>query len=110
MARSRFSQNFFACGGFDVIENPGFKSIEDGAKACIESRAEIAMICSSDDEYPVIIPEICRHLKDKAVIVIAGYPKDHLEKLRTQGIEHFVHIHSNVLEELRKFQRLAGVE
>jgi len=109
-ARSQFSRNFFACGGFDVLDNPGFETIEDGVKAFIESRAEIAVICSSDDEYPLIIPEIVKKLRDKAVIVIAGYPKDHLEKLRAEGIEHFVHIHSNMLEELRKFQRLVGVE
>jgi len=110
MARSQFSRNFFACAGFEVIENLGFKTIEDGVKAFIKSRAEIAVICSSDDEYPVIIPEIGGQLKDKAVIVIAGYPKDHLERLRAEGIEHFIHVKSNVLEELRKFQRLVGIE
>jgi len=106
MARSQFSRNFFACAGFEVIDNLGFNSVEEGVKAFIDSRAEIAVICSSDDEYPVIIPEIIKQLKDQAVIVIAGYPKDHLDQLRAEGIEHFIHVRSNVLEELRKFQEL----
>ena len=109
MARSQFSRNFFACAGFEVIDIPGFKTIEDGVKAFMDSKAEIAVICSSDDEYPVIIPEIIKQLKDKAVIVIAGYPKDHLDQLRAEGIAHFIHVRSNVLDELRKYQRLVGV-
>lgn len=109
MARSQFSRNFFACAGFEVIDNLGFNTIEDGAKAFMESKAEIAVICSSDDEYPEIIPEIVKTLKDKAVIVVAGYPKDHLEMLKAEGIEHFIHVRSNVLEELKKFQKLVGV-
>ncbi len=109
MARSQFSRNFFACAGFEVIDNIGFSSVEEGMKAFTDSRAEIAVICSSDDEYPVIAPGICRHLKDKAVIVIAGYPKEHLEQLRAEGIEHFIHVRSNLLEELGKFQMLVGV-
>jgi methylmalonyl-CoA mutase len=106
MARSQFSRNFFACAGFEVIDNLGFKTIEDGVKAFTGSHAEIAVICSADDEYPVIIPEIIKQLKDKAIIVVAGYPKDHLEKLRAEGIEHFIHVRSNVLEELGKFQKM----
>jgi methylmalonyl-CoA mutase len=109
MARSQFSRNFFACAGFEVLDNLGFTTIEEGLKAFTESNAEIAVICSSDDEYPVIIPEIVKQLKDKAVIVIAGYPKDHIEQLRAEGVEHFIHVRSNVLEELEKFQRLVGV-
>lgn len=110
MARSQFSRNFFACAGFDVIDNYGFKSVEEGAKAFIESKAEIIVICSADDEYPVIVHELMKQFKDKAIPVVAGYPKDHLETLRAEGVEHFIHVRSNVLEELRKFQKLVGVE
>jgi methylmalonyl-CoA mutase len=110
MARAQFSRNFFACAGFEAIDNLGFKTIDEGVSAFLESGAEIAVICSSDDEYPVIIPEIIKKLKDKAIVVVAGYPKDHLENLKAAGIEHFIHIKSNVLEELRKFQKLVGVE
>jgi len=109
MARSQFSRNFFACAGFEVIDNYGFRSIEEGAKAFIESKAEIIVICSADDEYPVIVHELKKLLKEKTVVVVAGYPKDYLEKLRAQGVELFIHVRSNVLEELGKFQRMVGV-
>ena len=38
-ARSQFSCNFFACAGIKVIDNTYFKSIEEGAKAALESKA-----------------------------------------------------------------------
>jgi methylmalonyl-CoA mutase len=110
IARSQFSRNFFACAGFETIDSLGFKTIEEGVDAFLESKAEILVICSSDDEYPVIAPEIFQQVKDKAVVVVAGYPKDHLDQLKAGGIEHFIHIRSNVLEELGKFQELVGVK
>jgi methylmalonyl-CoA mutase len=67
------------------------------------------VICSSDDEYPVIAPEIYSLLKDKAIIVVAGFPKDAVDELRAKGLEHFIHVRSNVLDELKKFQGLVGV-
>jgi methylmalonyl-CoA mutase len=109
IARSQFSRNFFACAGFETIDNLGFNTIEEGVQAFIESQAEILVICSSDDEYAVIAPEIYRQVKDHAIIVVAGYPKDYLDQLRAEGLEHFIHVRSNVLEELKKFQALLKV-
>lgn len=47
-ARSQFSCNFFACAGIKVIDNTYFKSIEEGAKAALESKAQIVVVCASD--------------------------------------------------------------
>jgi methylmalonyl-CoA mutase len=110
IARSQFSRNFFACAGFETIDNHGFSTVEEGIAAALESKAEIVVICSADEEYPVIAPQIFEGLKDHAIVVVAGYPKDHLDELRAKGIEHFIHVRSNVLEELEKFLGLAGVK
>jgi methylmalonyl-CoA mutase len=109
IARSQFSRNFFGCAGFETIDNLGFNTVEEGVKAYIESKAEILVICSSDDEYPVLAPAVLELVDDKAIVVVAGFPKDQLELLRAAGIEHFIHVRSNVLEELKKFQVLIGV-
>ena len=109
IARSQFSRNFFACAGFETIDNLGFKDIESGVKAFLESKAEILVICSADDEYPAIAPAILEQVKDKAIVVVAGYPKDAVEELRAKGIEHFIHVRSNLLEELGKYQGLLGI-
>ena len=50
-ARATFALNFFACAGFEVIDNLGFSSIEEGIKAAGNAKADIVVLCSSDDEY-----------------------------------------------------------
>jgi methylmalonyl-CoA mutase len=107
-ARAQFSCNFFACAGFEVIDNNGFPTAQDGITAAKKANADIVVLCSSDDEYPVISKEIVEGLSDK-IVVIAGYPKDSLEQLQSFGIKHFIHVKSNVLETLKKFQSELGI-
>ena len=109
IARAQFAGNFFAVAGFDLIDNLGFKTIDDGVQAAIESKAGIVAICSSDDEYASIAPEICKKLKGHAIVVLAGYPKDIIEDLKQAGMKHFIHIHSNVLESLQEIQQELGI-
>lgn len=105
-ARATFASNFFACAGYKIIDNPGFETVDTGIRAAIKENVDIVVICSSDDEYLKIAPEIHNKLKDKAITVIAGYPKNTIEELKSKGIEHFVHIKSNVLETLQKFNKI----
>lgn len=109
IARSQFSRNFFSCAGYDVIDNLGFKTTDEGVKACLDSKPEIVVICSSDEEYPDIVPEIVEKLNDKTHLVLAGYPKDSVEKLKEAGMKHFIHTRSNVLETLTGFHELLGI-
>ena len=50
-ARAQFSCNFFGCAGIRVQDNTFFKSVEEGAKAALESKAEIVVVCAADDDY-----------------------------------------------------------
>lgn len=109
IARAQFASNFFGVAGFDLIDNLGFRSIEEGVGAAIASKAEIVVICSSDEEYADIAAPIAVALKDKAIVVVAGYPKNILEALKAAGIEHFIHVKSNVLESLQGFQEKLGL-
>ena len=109
IARSQFARNFFACAGYETIDNYGFKTVEEGIEAALSSKPEIVVICSSDEEYPEIAPAIFEVLKDHAIVVVAGFPKDSLEELRAKGIEHFIHVRSNVLETLTEFQKILGI-
>ncbi len=108
-ARANFSANFFACAGFQIIDNPGFKTIEEGVNACLKSKAEITVICSSDDEYGDLVPCIFEKLKDKTLVVVAGYPQNCIEALKQFGVNNFIHVKSNVLDTLEAFQRDLGL-
>jgi methylmalonyl-CoA mutase len=109
IARSQFSRNFFACAGYEVIDNPGFKTVEEGIKSSLDSPARIVVICSSDDEYPEIVPEIAKALKDDKILVVAGYPKEHIEEFKDCGVGYFIHLRSNILEELESFHNILGI-
>jgi len=109
-ARAQFACNFFACAGYDVVDNNGFTNVEDGVKAALEAKSDIVVICSSDEEYAGFAPQAAELLKNKAVLVVAGYPKAILEELNEKGVEHFIHVRTNVLESLKSFQKLTGIE
>ncbi|MDR2085080.1 MAG: methylmalonyl-CoA mutase family protein [Bacteroidales bacterium] len=104
IARAGFASNFFGCAGYEIINNNGFTSVEVGVAAAKASNADIVVICSADEEYEVIAPEIYNGLKDDAIIVIAGNPKDSMDKLTSIGIKHFIHVKTNLLESLEYFQ------
>jgi methylmalonyl-CoA mutase len=108
-ARAMFGCNFFASAGFDVIDNTGFTSPEEGVNEAIKAKADIVVLCSSDEEYPSFAKEIAQKLAKDCILVIAGYPKDQIEDLRQAGYNHFIHVRSNVLEELGEFQKLLGI-
>ena len=103
-ARAGFATNFFGCLGYEIIDNPGFESGEQGARAAIESGAEITVLCSSDEEYTQLAAQACPLLKGKTRVVYAGLAADEAP-FRALGIEHFIHVRSNVLETLNGFQK-----
>lgn len=108
-ARAQFSANFFNCAGFEIITNNGFNAVEDGLKACEKSKAEITVVCSSDEEYASLAPAINQKLSGKTLLVIAGYPTELIDELKKSGFEYFIHVRSNVLETLEQFQKRLGI-
>lgn len=103
-ARAGFATNFYGCAGYEIIDNAGFKTAEEGAKAALEAKANIVVLCSSDDEYADLVPQACSLLKGKCTLVLAGYPKEQIESYKTQGVEDFIHVKSNLVEVLKRTQ------
>jgi methylmalonyl-CoA mutase len=104
-ARAQFALNFFGCAGFDILDHNGFDTVEEAVSEFRRSNAEVVVICSSDQEYSSLVPEICKHLKKEAILVIAGYPKEQIDDFREMGIQHFIQIKSNLLETLMEIQK-----
>lgn len=104
LARSQFSSNFFACAGYEIFDNLGFETVEAGVKAAREKKADIIVLCSSDDEYATFAPEAFKLTGGKELFVVAGAPAC-MDDLKAAGIEHFIHVRSNVLETLQMFNR-----
>ena len=102
LARAQFSSNFFACAGYEIIDNLGFKTVQEGIDAAMEKNADIVVLCSSDDEYTEFAPEAFKLLAGRAEFVVAGNPAC-TDELKAQGIGNFIHVRSNVLETLQAF-------
>ncbi len=107
-ARADFSGNFFAVAGFEIIDNPGFETIEDGLKEWQKHNPEITVLCSEDEKYLEMAQKIYPALKDKTILVVAGNPENR-QDIENTGIKHFIHVKSNILEELKKFQKLTNI-
>ncbi|MBP8759141.1 MAG: methylmalonyl-CoA mutase small subunit [Parabacteroides sp.] len=108
LARSQFSCNFFGCAGYQVIDNLGFETVEEGVEAAVAAGAEIVVLCSSDDEYAELAPAAYKALAGRAEFVVAGMPEC-MEELKAQGITQYVNVRSNVLETLKAFNAKLGI-
>ena len=102
LARAQFSGNFFGCAGYEIIDNLGFNSVEEGVDAALEKGADIVVLCSSDDEYAEYAPAAFKYLDGRAEFVVAGAPAC-MDDLKALGINDYVHVRCNVLETLRDF-------
>ena len=102
LARAQFSTNFFGCAGYEIIDNLGFDTVQEGVDAAIEKGADVIVLCSSDDEYATLAPEAFKYLDGRAMFVVAGAPAC-MEELQAVGINDFIHVRCNVLETLQSF-------
>ena len=107
-ARAQFSCNFLACAGYKVMDNLGFKTVEEGVDAALEAGADIVVLCSSDDEYAEYAIPAYQYLNGRAMFVVAGAPAC-MDDLKAAGIENFIHVRCNVLETLKEYNAKLGI-
>lgn len=111
-ARAGFATNFFGCAGYEIIDNPGFESVEEGYAAAVSAAADIVVICSSDEEYASLVPaiaEVFNHGSAPVNLVVAGYPKEQVEHFKSLGVREFIHVRSDLLATLANFQQYLGI-
>ena len=108
-ARAQFSCNFLACAGYEVIDNLGFKTVEEGVQAAMDAKADIIVLCSSDDEYAEYAIPAFKAIDGKAMFIVAGNPAC-AEDLKAAGIENFIHVRCNVLETLKEYNATLGIK
>ncbi len=108
-ARAQFSCNFLACAGYQVIDNLGFNTVEEGIEAAMKAQADIVVICSSDDEYAEYAIPAFNALNNRAIFIVAGAPAC-MDDLKAAGIENFIHVRCNVLETLKEYNEKLGIK
>lgn len=108
-ARGQYSCNFLACAGYEVIDNLGFESIEAGVEAAMAAKADIVVLCSSDDEYAEYAVPAFKAVNNRAIFIVAGAPAC-MDDLKAAGIENFVHVRVNVLDTLKELNAKLGIK
>jgi methylmalonyl-CoA mutase len=109
LARSQFSGNFFGCAGYEIIDNLGFETVEEGVDAAKKAGADVVVLCSSDEEYAEAAPAAFKALNGDAIFVVAGAPAC-ADELKAQGIEHFINVRTNLLETLQGFNKMLNIQ
>ncbi len=107
-ARAQFSCNFLAAAGYKVIDNLGFKTVEEGVEEAMKQNADIVVLCSSDDEYAEYAVPAFKALDSRAIFIVAGAPAC-MEDLQKEGIENFIHVRSNQLDTLKSLNAKMGI-
>ncbi|MDY5631083.1 MAG: methylmalonyl-CoA mutase small subunit [Bacteroidaceae bacterium] len=107
-ARAQFSCNFLAAAGYQVIDNLGFASVEEGVDKALAAGADIVVLCSSDDEYAEYAVPAFKYLDGRAMFVVAGAPAC-ADELKAAGIENFIHVRVDQLKTLKEYNAKLGI-
>jgi methylmalonyl-CoA mutase len=107
-ARVGFSLNFIACGGFEIVTKSSEPTADAAAKAIAEAKADVVVLCSSDDEYLPMARPLIEKLGGKVPVIVAGSPAA-TDELKAAGVADFIHVRSNAVEFIANWQKRLGV-
>jgi methylmalonyl-CoA mutase len=111
-ARADFSKGFFEVAGFNVVYPGGFNTPEEAVNDALKVNPSIVTICSTDETYPELVPSLLKAFKQKfpeIVVVLAGYPVEHIDSFRRAGVDEFIHLKANALDVLTElFKKVEG--
>lgn len=112
-ARADFVTGFLEVGAFQMLKNNGFKTVEEGIEATIESGAPVAVICSTDATYPELVPALAQGIKARKpdiTLFLAGMPPADLQGVyKEAGVDDFIHVRANCYQILAKLQKERGI-
>ena len=76
------------------------------------AEGDLIVLCSANAEYAAITAELMAKLKElvrTTPVIVAGNPED-AETLVAAGVADFVHLRSNPVEVLTKWQEWMGIK
>ncbi len=111
--RADFISGFFEAGGFEVLKNEGFTSVEAAVKGYQTMDLSTVVICGTDELYKEFAEPLSNQIKSihpNAKIYVAGMQDKETEaSFLHAGISGFIHMKSNCYEVLKKLQLEMGV-
>lgn len=111
-ARADYATAFFAIAGAEILHSGPLPGPEAIAPALAAHPAPIAVLCSTDETYPDLVPAFltaATAAPHHPVTVLAGYPTDHVPAFQAAGLQAFIHLRCNALETLTSIFRQAAL-
>jgi len=111
-ARNDFSTDFFQVAGFEMVNTEGALSADEGIERIKNTNYNVYVACSTDDRYSEIVPDFAtkfKAIKPDAKLILAGYPADYVESFKSDGIDEFIHIKTNIYEFLSNLMKEIGI-
>lgn len=96
--RADWTSAFFQTGGFKVVNDQDFGSLEAMLDAVESTNASVAVLTSDDETYAVEAVDAAKALKSakpNLYLLMAGAPGEREAELRAAGINDFVHMRVN---------------
>lgn len=111
-ARATFAKNVLEAGGIAAPMSEGFADPAAAAAAFSKSGAKVAIVCSTDTLYAEHAADAAKALKaaGASVVMLAGRPGESEAALRAAGIDQFIYMGCNVVDELARALKALGVE
>jgi methylmalonyl-CoA mutase len=112
-ARADFARGFLSVAGYEILSSEAFKTPQDAVDAFSKSNAQIAVVCSTDDNYPALVPPLAQGLhaaRANALVLLAGYPQDQIEAHKQSGVDDFIHIRADALDLLTRLHKRMGID
>jgi methylmalonyl-CoA mutase len=103
MPRLDFVRGFFQVGGFEVASDTFYTRPEDAVEGARDFGAAVVVLVGLDPTYAELGCATARKLKALSpapTILMAGKPLENEEAFLAAGIEGFIHVRSNLLDEL----------
>jgi len=109
--RIDFALGYFEVGGFYTSTNDGFTTVDEALQFLKTSDAQVVVLSSTDDKYPEIVSDFAKKLKQQApqkILVLAGYPKEHIETFTQAGVDFYIYMRQNVVQTLTDIVKKIG--
>jgi methylmalonyl-CoA mutase len=109
--RADWTSAFFQAGGFDVLNETDFSSMEQLAAALKQSAAKVAVITSTDDTYAESVVSIAAAIKavDASIyVIVAGAAGETEAAWREAGVDDFVNVKVNNYQMLAMLMKKTG--
>lgn len=112
MARLEFVRSFYQVGGFEVLGDLSFDTVDDVLAAFHKHRPAAVCIVSRDDRYPGLVPQLAAGLlaADPGLVLhIAGGPPASAGAFREAGVRRVIRLRSDVYAVLSELAEQTGV-